>query len=96
MSDVVDLLERLGASAQFGPDAAGASDDLLAKSSVGSALLSAMREGDALHLQDLLGQKPYVGVVMPAEEEDDESEGEGETQDAPEPRGRMATASATG
>lgn len=90
MSDAVDLLERLGAGARYSQEAAGLSDDGLSGSGVDRALLEAMRAGDAAQVRDLLGQKPYVGVVMPAEEEGEE-EGEGESEQAPKPDGRRAS-----
>lgn len=89
MSDAVDLLERLGASARYGQNATGLSDQELTESSVDHRLLQAMRVGDAELVRDLMGQKPYVGVVMPAEE-DEEDEGEGETEEAPKPDARQA------
>lgn len=88
MSDTVDLLEQLGAGARYG---ANDLETLLAKSSIDDAALKALRDGDAVELRTLLGASPYVGIVMPAEEED-EDEGEGEAEESPGSSGRATSA----
>lgn len=82
MTDVIDLLDRLGREACFHGETAGEVARELEGADIDPAIKSAILSGDAKSLRSALGQGVMVSLVMPAEEE----EGEEEPEDVPDPK----------
>jgi hypothetical protein len=84
MTNVVELLERVGAEACFHD---GADSGLLTAlvAEIEEPLKAALLAGEPDELRALLAQSPMVAMIMPAEEEEEEEPGE--EPDAPEQRG---------
>lgn len=74
MTDVVDLLEKMGEAACFDSRV----DEVIAQeiecAEESALVISAVLAGDAKVLRSTLGLGPMVSLVMPAEEEEEDDE----------------------
>lgn len=84
MTDVVDLLERMGGGAGFDSGAAANIAQELKSLEGDESIKLAVLAGDAKALQSALGLRSMTSLVMPAEEEDEE--GEEEKEGVPPPQ----------
>lgn len=78
MTDVVDLLEKMGEAACFDSRGGEVIAQELEYAEERALVISAVLAGDAKALRSTLGLGSMVGLVMPAEEEeegDEEKEG---------------------
>lgn len=75
MTDVVELLERVGGEACFHSETDGGQLIALA-AQIEEPLKAALLAGNAEELRTLMGQRPMVAMIMPAEEEEEEEQGE--------------------
>lgn len=84
MTDVVDLLERMGETGCFDSIAAERIAQELECLGGDDSVRVAVQTGDVNALRSVLGLRPMTSLVMPAEEEDDE--GEEEKEGVPPPQ----------
>jgi hypothetical protein len=75
MTDVVELLERVGGEACFHDEMDSGHLTALA-AQIEEPLRAALLAGNAEELRMLMGQRPMVAMIMPAEEEEEEEQGE--------------------
>jgi hypothetical protein len=96
MSNVIEFLEKLGQDAQLRDAPQEELAAALAEAQVEAPYCSAILAKDASQLQDLLGLRPMLYVLMPAEEEeeeDGEEDGEDEEEHEEEPGSVLAPGS---
>jgi len=92
MSNVIEFLEKLGQDAQLRDAPQEELAAALAEAQVEAPYCSAILAKDASQLQDLLGLRPMLYVLMPAEEEEEE-DGEDEEEHEEEPGSVLAPGS---
>jgi hypothetical protein len=89
MSDVIDVLERLGQDAQWSQASQEDIRSVLAESSLDPDVRKAVASGDQKRLEMLLGLVPLCGMMVPGredekEDEDTEESPPGEEEEKPE------------
>lgn len=83
MSNVIQLLERIGQCADLRHAPAGELDQVLISADIAPDLQAAIIAKDGVKLGALLGQSPVCAMFFPAEEEGEE-EGEEEPSEEPD------------
>jgi len=76
MTDVIDILERVGSDATLRDAPRQALERVLAAESIDETVRAAMLSGDSLELQSLMGAGAQFSVIMPSEEEEAPADGE--------------------
>lgn len=74
MSDVIDLLERMGQDAQWSHASQGDIQSALAETDLHPELRAAIAFGDQKTLELLIGLSPLCGMFMPGKEDEKEDE----------------------
>ncbi|PWK87775.1 hypothetical protein [Fulvimonas soli] len=74
MSDVIDFLERMGQDAQLRDASPEEMAQAMEEAGLEPAVRSAILDGRAGRLQDLLGQGAHFSILMPGEEEEEEEQ----------------------
>jgi len=87
MSDVIDVLERMGQDAQWSHASRDDIQSALAEATGDPELKAAIASGDQKRLELLMGLAPLCGMLMPGKEDEDEDTEEvppGDDEDKPE------------
>jgi hypothetical protein len=69
MTDVIDILERMGSDAALRDAPREALEQALAAERIDETVRAAMLSGDSAELQSLMGAGAQFSIIMPAEEE---------------------------
>lgn len=78
MTDVIDILERMGSDAAMRDAPRQALERVLAAERIDEAVRAAMLSGDSAGLQSVLGAGAQFSIIMPGEEETPADGEEGE------------------
>jgi len=78
MTDVIDILERMGSDAALRDAPRQALERVLAAERIDETVRAAMLSGDSAELQSLMGAGAQFSIIMPGEEEAPADEEEGE------------------
>ena len=78
MTDVIDILERLGSDAALRDAPREALERVLAAERIDETVRAAMLSGDSAELQSLMGAGTQFSIIMPGEEETPADGEEGE------------------
>ncbi|UGB36990.1 hypothetical protein [Frateuria soli] len=76
MTDVIDILERIGSDAALRDAPREALARVLAAERIDETVRAAMLSGDSVELQSLMGAGAQFSVIMPSEEEEAPADGE--------------------
>lgn len=76
MTDVIDILERMGSDAALRDLPRQELERVLAAERIDEAVRTAMLSGDSVELQSLMGTGVQFSVIMPSEEEEAPADGE--------------------
>lgn len=76
MTDVIDILERIGSDAALRDAPRQALEQALAAEPIDETVRAAMLSGDSVELQSLMGAGAQFSVIMPSEEEEAPADGE--------------------
>jgi len=76
MTDVIDILERMGSDAAWRDAPRQALEQVLAGEPIDETVRAAMLSGDSAQLHSLMGAGAQFSVIMPGEEEEAPADGE--------------------
>ncbi|MGN2253637.1 hypothetical protein ACFWZ4_09685 [Frateuria sp. GZRe12] len=69
MTDVIDILERMGSDAALRDAPREGLERVLAAETIDETMRAAMLSGDSAELQSLMGAGAQFSIIMPSEEE---------------------------
>jgi hypothetical protein len=76
MTDVIDILERMGSDAGLRDAPRQELEQVLTAERIDESVRAAMLSGDCAGLQSLMGAGAQFSVIMPSEEEEAPADGE--------------------